>query len=431
MNSKTRPRLLVISQVYAPDPAAVGQYVTDACEEMVAQGWEVVVYTSARGYDDPSQTYPARETRRGVSVRRLPLSSFGKHSIAIRLAAQLLFVIQAMVHAVFAGRFTALLVSTSPPFAGFCGALLSIIKCVPMTWWVMDLNPDQMIAAGKLSKRSVLARVFDWMNRVTIYRARKIVVLDRFMKDRVVAKTPGVSETATKIEIIPPWSLDTHLAASAEDIAAFRTKHGLSGKFVVMYAGNHSEQNPLTTLLDATERVSDIAGIRFVFVGGGAGKSEVERRIAAGAANLVSLPYQPLERLAATLGAADVHVVSVGDPMVGIVHPCKIYSAMAIGRPILLFGPNPCHASEILATHGVGWQVAHGDVSAAEAMIRAVASASTETIQAAGARGKSIAQSEFSRASLLEAFVAALGMHEVTPLSKESQGGTKASSKRL
>ena len=431
MNSKTRPRLLVISQVYAPDPAAVGQYVTDACEEFAAQGWDVVVYTSARGYDDPSQTYPARETRRGVSVRRLPLSSFGKRSIAIRLAAQLLFVIQAMVHSMFAGRFTSLLVSTSPPFAGFCGALLAMSKGVPMTWWVMDLNPDQMIAAGKLSKRSVMARLFDWMNRVTIHRARKIVVLDRFMKERVVSKTPGVCETAHKIEIIPPWSLDTHLAASADEIAAFRNEHGLSGQFVVMYAGNHSEQNPLTTLLDAAERVADIAGITFVFVGGGAGKADVELRIAAGAANLVSLPYQPLERLAATLGAADVHVVSVGDPMVGIVHPCKIYSAMAIGRPILLFGPDPCHASEILATHGVGWQVAHGDVSAAEAMIRAVANASTETIQAVGARGKNLAQSAFSRASLLEAFVAVLGSHEATPLSNEAQGGTKANGNRL
>ena len=57
--------LLVISQVYPPDPAAVGQHLADAAEAMVRRGWRVVVYTAGRGYDDPSIRYPAREMRAG------------------------------------------------------------------------------------------------------------------------------------------------------------------------------------------------------------------------------------------------------------------------------------------------------------------------------------------------------------------------------
>ena len=87
--------LLVISQVYVPDPAAVGQHLSDLCEEMVRRGWRVVVYAAARGYDDPSVRYPRRETLHGVEIRRLPCSSFGKRSLAVRLAAQLLFLAQA------------------------------------------------------------------------------------------------------------------------------------------------------------------------------------------------------------------------------------------------------------------------------------------------------------------------------------------------
>ena len=66
MNQPARPRLLIISQVYVPDTAAVGQYMADVATEMAARGWDVVVYTSARGYDDPSVRFPARETSGGV-----------------------------------------------------------------------------------------------------------------------------------------------------------------------------------------------------------------------------------------------------------------------------------------------------------------------------------------------------------------------------
>jgi len=102
----------------------------------------------------------------------------------------------------------------------------------------------------------------------------------------------------------------------------------------------------------------------FAFVGGGAGKVEVERRIAAGAKNLRSLPYQPRDQLQETLAAADVHVVSMGNDMVGIVHPCKIYGVMAVGRPILFFGPLESHVGQLVGPNPLGWHVNHGDVRA-------------------------------------------------------------------
>lgn len=45
------------------------------------------------------------------------------------------------------------------------------------------------------------------------------------------------------------------------------------------------------------------------------------------------LPYQPLDQLSNALSVADLHVAVMGDAFVGIVHPCKIYSIMAVGAP--------------------------------------------------------------------------------------------------
>lgn len=389
--------LLIISQVYAPDPAAVGQHITDVAEEMTRRGWRVVVYTSDRGYDDPSQRYLRRERRNGVDVRRLPLSSFGKRSIAIRLMAQSFFMLEATFLGLLTRRLSVVLVSTSPPFAGMGGSLISFIRRVPLVWWVMDLNPDQMIAAGKLSSRSLAARFLDWMNRVTLARSRSVVVLDRYMRDRVLAKR----DVDEKLHVVPPWAPEEAGRKQPTQPNAFRARHNLNDSFVVMYSGNHALQHPLDTLLAAAEQMQGDKSVRFVFVGGGAGKAIVEKRIAAGASNLVSLPFQPLEAIGDSLSAADVHVVSMGDEVVGIVHPCKIYGAMAIGRPILFFGPQRSHGGDILAGGAFGKVVAHGDVAAAVAAIKEFQSMGRESLVKAGQMAAQTADQSFSRSDLL------------------------------
>jgi colanic acid biosynthesis glycosyl transferase WcaI len=391
-------RLLIISQVYVPDPAAVGQHLADVAETMAQRGWKVTVYTSSRGYDDPSARYPYRETRAGVKVIRFPLSSFGKRSIAIRLVAQVLFMCQATLRALVSGGIDAILVSTSPPFAGFFGAILSWIKRAPMTWWVMDINPDQMVVAGKLPAQSLLVRVFDWMNRVTLRRAAAVVTLDDFMAETLRRKV----DVGAKMHVIPPWSHNTSQGGVTGDANPFRIAHGLQGRFVVMYAGNHALQHPLDTLLDAAKELESDDRILFVSVGGGAGKASIEQRIAAGATNLLSLPYQPLELLDDCLAAADVHVVSMGNDMVGIVHPCKIYGAMAAGRPILAFAPARSHIGQLLVEGSIGWRVDHGSTACTVAIVHNAAVGPRKALTSIGENATLLAASTFDAETLID-----------------------------
>jgi colanic acid biosynthesis glycosyl transferase WcaI len=391
--SETARTLLIICQVYPPDPAAVGQQVADAAEAMVSRGWRVVVYTSRCGYEDPSQRFPASELRKGVVVKRLPFSSFGKRSIAVRLIAQTFFMIQAIARGLLQSRLTLILVSTSPPFAGFGGAIISWVRRTPFVWWVMDLNPDQMIVAGRLSPRSWATLLFNWMNRVTLRRASSVVVLDRFMRDRVLAKVP----VAPKTHVVPPWPHNEIFEGDAGAVAAFRAEHELSNSFVVMYSGNHAIQHPLSTLLDAARQLETEGTKRFIFIGNGAGKADVEDRIAAGATNLRSLPFQPLASIGASLSAADVHVVSMGDEVVGIVHPCKIYGALAVGKPILFFGPPQSHAGDILLNQPFGRVIAHGDTAGAVMAIREFAAMTSVERAELGAQAAEIALTQFSQ----------------------------------
>jgi glycosyltransferase involved in cell wall biosynthesis len=320
------------------------------------------------------------------------------------------------------------MVSTSPPFCGFAGAVLSRLRGVPVKYWLMDLNPDQMVAMKIIEERSLPARVFDFFNRMILRRASDVVMLDRFMLERVERKGVPV---AGKTVVMPPWPHEDELARVPHAENPFRTRHNLGGgpgepggRFVVMYSGNHSPANPLKTLLDAAERLKDDPRLVFYCIGGGGGKKEVDDRIAAGAKNIVSLPYQPLSEIKYSLSAADVHVVSIGDAVVGIVHPCKVYGAMAVSRPVLLLGPNPCHVSDLIEQEKIGWHVNHGDVEGAVRVLKEMLATPAAELAAMGERAAAVVGSRLSKKALCGRFCDVLARGLPAPVRSASGSPT-------
>lgn len=372
---------LFISQVYVPDPAAVGQHLADAAEELAARGHRVIVYTSRAGYDDPSMRYLSREALRGVEVIRLPLSSFGKSSIAIRLLGAILFVVQSVLRSFAQPGVDAVVVSTSPPMASLGALIIAGFHRARLKYWVMDVNPDQIVALGMARPGSLPVRVFDWINREVLSRADEVIVLDRFMAARINQKV----DVRLKTSILPPWPAEDPGEVVVHEANPFRLRHGLGGKVVVMYSGNHGPSHPVSTVLAAAVRLQDEPRLLFMFVGGGVGKEEVE---ATPGTNIVSLPYQRQEDLRYSLAAADVHLVTMGDAVRGIVHPSKVYGAMAVGRPILLVGPDENHVSEIIDAFANGWHIRHGDVEGAVGALRKIAAMSRGDLAAMGQRGR-------------------------------------------
>lgn len=367
---------------------------------MVRRGWRVVVLTSARGYDDPSRRYPARQTIDGVDVRRLPWASFGKRSLLVRLLGACSFLGQAFVRGLFTRRLRCVLVSTSPPMAPAAVLPLTALRRTPLVWWVMDINPDQAIALGKVRAGAWSARLFDAFSRRVLRRAAAVVALDRFMAARINAKC----DVGARLAVMPPWPHEEAQQDLLHEDNPFRDEHGLHGKFVFMYSGNHGPSHPITTILEAAKRLEDRGDIVFLFVGGGLGKREVEAAIAAGARNLRSLPYQPLEHLRYSLSAGDVHLVTFGEAMVGIVHPCKVYGAMALSRPVLLVGPDACHVGDLIREHRIGWRVAHGEVAELAELCRKIAGLPRAELRAMGETGRRVVQERLSKSKLRAAF---------------------------
>jgi colanic acid biosynthesis glycosyl transferase WcaI len=194
----------------------------------------------------------------------------------------------------------------------------------------------------------------------SLRRADRIVALDRFMKQRIEQK--GIP--AEKMVLLPPWSHDDRVRFDPMGRNEFRVVHKISDKFVVMYSGNHSPCHPLETLLQAAERLTNHKEIIFCFVGGGSEFRMVEERARdRRLKNVLCIPYQPIERLSASLSAGDLHVVVMGDKYVGIVHPCKIYNILAANRAFLYIGPQESHVQDIIHhARRDAYASEHGDV---------------------------------------------------------------------
>ena len=338
-------KILLLNQCFYPDVVSTAQHLTDLATTLASRGHEVTVIASDRGYDDPSLRFKRREHWKGIDIIRIPAASFGKSSKWRRALNFGSFMLLCSLRLLVLRRFDVVVALTSPPLISFLAALFVKLKGGSFCFWVMDLNPDEAIAAGWLEPNSATSRILQRMLHYSLKVAARTVVLDRFMKERVVAK--GVEET--RVVIVPPWSHDDHVVYSIAGREEFRRQHGLSDKFVVMYSGNHSPCHPLDTLLDAARFLKEKPEIVFCFVGGGSEQAKVRE---SGLSNVKVLPYQPLNELSNSLSAADLHVVVMGENFVGIVHPCKVYNILSIGAPVLYVGPEPSHVTDIAAQQG-------------------------------------------------------------------------------
>jgi hypothetical protein len=383
--------ILFITQVYPPDPAAVGQQLADAAADLAARGRSVTVLTADRGYDEPGLRYPRREVRDGVRIVRLPWSSFGKRSMLLRLAGGLSFMLQATVRALFTRGVGRVVVTTVPVISPVAGATLATLRRFGVVYWIMDLNPDQLVALDVVRRGSLLARTLDRCNVVLLRRSAAVIVCDEYMAKRIRLK----QDPGDRLHVVVPWAHEEHLEPVPHGVNPFRAAHVPDARRVVMYSGNHALTNPLGTLLEAAGRLVDDPRLLFLFIGGGAGKKEVESR---GLPNVLSLPYQPLETIKYSLSSADVHVVTIGSSVVGIVHPCKIYGAMSVARPILAFGPRQSHVGDIVS-HGLGWHVEHGDVDGAVAALLEVAGLPAHALEAMGSRARTLLRERFDSRS--------------------------------
>jgi colanic acid biosynthesis glycosyl transferase WcaI len=358
-------KILLINQAFYPDVVATSQLLGDFALSLVERGHDVTALASSRGYDARGQRYPSAQTWKGVKIHRIWTPGLGKAKKWRRIVDFASFWISATLILLRLPRFDVTVCLTSPPLISTLGTLVAQLKGGAVVPWIMDLNPDEAVAAGWLRAGSLPERLMTRLQNWSFSKAARIIALDRFMAERLRIKnvSPDI------IHVDPPWSHDQMVRYDVGARKIYRERHDLGEKFVVMYSGNHSPCHPLDTILASAEALKEDSSIHFLFVGGGSEYRKVQlfatnRKLE----NITTLPYEPAENLSGSLSSADLHLVVMGDPFVGIVHPCKIYNILSLGVPFLFIGPPESHVGDLakkLSDPEYARMTAHNDVEAA------------------------------------------------------------------
>ncbi|MCD8498242.1 MAG: glycosyltransferase family 4 protein [Alphaproteobacteria bacterium] len=349
-----QPSVLFINRIYPPSRGPTGRLLRDLARSFVEEGWHVSVVT----------TGPKAGTERDgtITVHRVKgpdkPSLMGYPWIWLKL----------LIKARKAGHADLVVSMTDPPMLVLAGAQIAKAKKAKHLHWCQDYYPGALDAL-ELHVPGFIRHYLDKASSKALQACDKIIVIGRCMAKNLAAD--GVP--ARKISVIPNWP-DAELVNPPPEIKQFGEDKTAAGgnvaltskpyqsqvkngpKFRVLYAGNVGLAHPAETILDAAKILEeDHPEIEFVFVGDGRRIENLAReREKRGLGNIRFIPYQPAHKLREVMESGDVHLIVLRDSACGYMVPSKLYSALAVGRPVIYAGPEGSEIDHIITDFQAG-----------------------------------------------------------------------------
>jgi len=392
-----RMKFLLINQYYLPDTAPTGRYLHDLAKALLLRGHEVCVLCSRRAYNGDA-VYSAEETIEGVRVQRVRATGFGRKSGLGKIFDYASFY-GALALKLFnrSLQFDIVLALTTPPHVGLLARWGAHRRGVAHAHWIMDIYPDVLAAHGKVSESSFPFRQLAKLTRRELRGSPLIVTLGEDMVGRIRRRVADLPEVCRAVESLPLWSEPELRPWTEATPPPFRIEQRWGERDVVlMYSGNMGRGHRFGEFLAAAEALNGDASLRWVFVGGGKRRGEIEDALARDSRlNVLLLPYAPAGRLREHLCSADVHLVSLDAKWQGCMVPSKVQGIFAVGKPIIFVGGSENSIAQWIADSGGGWVVPENDLPA---LLRAIeASRDPEERRRRGAAARAFAEKAFSR----------------------------------
>lgn len=401
-------RVVILNQYYWPDVASTGHLLHELAGDLAGRGVEVSVVTARPSYGPRETWQPVklRDRSGGVDVTRMITTRFRKDNILGRILNSITFLAPLTLRVLFRRRRgEVFLYTTNPPYLGIIGALVSRLRRHSYVVLLHDSYPQIAVLIGKLRTGGILERLWHRLNRSIYNRAEQTIVLCDRAKD-LVCDTYDVDPST--VHVIPNWADGSKLFPIEKADSPFARDNDLVEPFTVLYSGNLGLYYEFETILGAAEMLRD-EPFRLVLVGSGGKKDwiagEIERRGLQD--NTLLLPYQPFETLNESLNACDASLVTIAHGVEGISFPSKLYSSLAVGKPILALSETRSELRTIVDEHHVGRWFELGDAQGVADAIRDMMR-DTPACREMGRNARELFERRYTREAAGEAYAAVL-----------------------
>lgn len=388
-------RLCIVTQFYLPEMGAPQVRLSELAERLIDRGWSVEVLTALPNYPT-GRIFPGYDPRRAVAEQigrvrtvRVPMWP-SKGGMATRLASYMSFVGAASTWGARLISRPDLLWVESPPLfiASAAWAIAAQHRC-PYVFNVSDLWPESAVRMGMIAEDALATRATEVLEAQAYRRAAGVTG----QSDEILA---GVARVAphTPTRLVTNGVDPARFGAVQADAAA-RALLGPEPGPVFVYAGLFGFAQGLDQILDAAARMPAHTPGRFVLVGEGPLRAELETRVTRDGlgARVRIVGPQPRERIPAILAAADAAIITLGMSIPGAV-PSKIYEAMASALPIVLVADG--EPARRVVSAGAGVAVAPGDGAGLLQAVQAIA-ADASRRATLGAAGRQAAETLYHR----------------------------------
>jgi glycosyltransferase involved in cell wall biosynthesis len=346
-----------VNRFFFPDLSATSQLLTELTLDL-AERSEVHVVTSRLKYDDPAARLAAREQHRGVTIHRVWTAGFGRYSLLGRAADYLTFYFSCALRLISLVRSgDVVVIKTDPPLLSIVAAPIVLLRGARLVNWLQDIFPEVASAVGIRFFDGRLGRLVRRLRDWSLAAADLNVVLGDTMRE--ILRRRGIAEE--RLRVVSNWADGRALRSSAAEQDALRQQWRLEGRFVVAYSGNMGRVHEYETIVGAAELLRADDRISFVFIGGGVRMRALQAEAKRRELGFMFMPYEPRERLAQSLGAADVHLVSLRPQAEGLVVPSKFYGVAAAGKPAIYVGDPDGEIGSIVRRFKCGIAVRTGD----------------------------------------------------------------------
>jgi glycosyltransferase involved in cell wall biosynthesis len=273
--------------------------------------------------------------------------------------------------------------ATSPPLTMALPALVAATRWrAPLVFEVRDLWPEAPIQMGALGNR----------------HARRLArALERFVyrrSSRLIALSPGIRDGIASAGVDPERIA---LVPNASDLDLFQPGRAGDGGhgFVVSYFGTMGEANDLSSAVEAARLLADV---RFVLMGDGKRRPELER---AAPANVEFRgPAASKEEVAALAAESAACLTLFKDvPVLATNSPNKLFDTFAAGRPAIVNMDG--WMRELVETNDAGLYVRAGDAHDLAAKLSWLREHPDDAARM-GRNARALAEREFDRDVLAE-----------------------------